>query len=123
METLFRFNIMHDANRSRDETYPIDLEANTRFQKDAAAIPTGSSRPGLLKALAKAYIGSNQFIDSPGKDAKLQALENASLAIDKLLVTGVTNRDEVKFELNKALGDDPGDFVNSLLTQADNVDR
>jgi len=114
METLFRFNIMHEASRSPDETDPIDLTANTGFQRNAAAIPNGTARPGKLKALAKAYIASNQFVDSPA-NAKLQALEDVSVAIDELLESGNTSREDVKTAIEKALGGNPGAFINAAL--------
>lgn len=118
METLFRFNIMRETNRSRDEIDPIDLTANTKFQREAAAIPNGTSRPGKLKNLAKAYIASNQFVDFPGSNAKIQALEDASLAIDELIARGATSRKDVKTTLEKVLGSSPGAFINAALRRS-----
>lgn len=115
MEILFRFNIMREANRSHDEINPIDLTANTKFQREAAAIPDGSTRPSQLKALAKAYIASNQFVDSPSTNAKLLALEAASIAIDELLENGNTSRSDVKTALEIALGGNTDAFINGAV--------
>ena len=115
METLFRFNVVREANRSGDETDPVDLTANTRFQRDAAAIPNGAARPGRLKTLAKGYIASNRFIGSPTSSTQLEALEAVSLAIDDLLEKGETSRAKVSSALNEALGTSPDSFVDQAL--------
>ena len=111
METLFRFNVVREANRSREEIDPIDLEAATTFQKNAAAVPSGPARAARLKSLAKAYIASSRFVDSPASHKDLQALEDASTAVDELLDSGDTTRAALSTALTDALGGDPGAFV------------
>ena len=117
METLFRFNVVREANRSRDEIDPIDLTARTQFQDDAAAIPNGTTRRSGLKNLAKAYITSNHFINSPSSQTELQKLEDVSAAIDGLLDRGNTTRADVASSLSTALGGDPSAFVTSVSLQ------
>ncbi len=115
METLFRFNVVREANRAQDETDPIDLSAETAFQRDAAAIPEGAQRPRRLKEHARAYIGSNQFVGSPGSVPELLALEKASAAIDELIEAGTTSRQDVEDALEDALGTPPADFLTPAL--------
>ena len=111
METLFRFNLVREANRSRDEIDPIDLATNSQFQRDAAAIPNGANRRDALKSLARSYISSNRFIDNISASQPLRALEDAAAAIDTLLENGTTGRSDVGTALSTAFGGDPGDFI------------
>ena len=111
METLFRFNIVREANRSRDEIDPIDLIANTQFQRDATGIPGGAQRPARLKALAKSYIATNRFVDAPRSRAELRALDDAAAAIDALIEAGTTTRADVDGALTTALGGRPAAFI------------
>lgn len=112
METLFRFNLLREANKSPDEINPIDLTANTQFQNDAAAIPNGSGRKSQLRALAQAFIGSARFAKSVEKIAQYKALDAASAAIDDLLVAGTTSRAQLQTALTTALGVAPSAFLD-----------
>lgn len=111
MESLFRFNIVREANRSSDEIDPIDLAANTSFQNDAAAIPDGDGRRNQLRVLADSFIESNAFISDIGGVPVLKALDDAATAIDALIDSGIAGRADVEGALTAALGGAPGPFV------------
>lgn len=111
METLFRFNIVREANRTNDEITVIDLTASTPFQTDAAAIPNGPTRRTQLHQLAAQYIASSTFIGSVGAVDVLRRLEDASTAIDGLIAAGTFARADVETALAGALGGAPGAFV------------
>ncbi len=113
METLFRFNIVREANRSRDEIDPIDLAANTQFQLDAAAIPPGLNRRNQLKTLARNFIASAGFVNSVSADRELVALERASEAMDALIDAGKSARADVDTALTTTLGESPSAFIAS----------
>lgn len=117
METLFRFNLLRDANKSPDEINPIDLTANTQFQNDAAAIPNGATRKGQLRALAQAFIGSARFVKSVEKIVQYKALDAASTAVDDLLAAGTTSRAQLQVELTTTLGADPATFLAGVGLQ------
>ncbi|MBA4143713.1 MAG: hypothetical protein H0X43_12105 [Nitrosospira sp.] len=121
METLFRFNIIREPNRSRDEIDPIDLTANSQFQNDAGAIPNGPGRRDKLRALAGGFINSDRFVSSINKVAELRALEEASTAIDGLIDAGTADRAAVEAALNETLGDAPGSFIAASAVQ-DRID-
>lgn len=113
METLFRFNLVREANRSADEIDPIDLSANTQFQRDAAEIPNGPNRRNQLKTLARNFIDSSRFVANISGSPNLLVLENFSGAIDDLLEKGQTKRTDVAGAVSGAIGDNPGTFINS----------
>src|SRR5215470_8629276 len=92
METLFRFNIVRDAQRSNDEVDPIELKANSQFQQAANAIPAGPNRRDQLKALAQNFIASPNFIGSPEVLPGLQSLDHVASTIDGLIDQGKTTR-------------------------------
>lgn len=111
METLFRFNIVREPNRSADEIDPIDLAADSQFQNAASAIPNDSDRRGKLRALAAAFIGSNRYVGGISGVPELRALDAAAAAIDALIDAGTADRAAVEAALITALGDAPGSFI------------
>ena len=85
MESLFRFNIVREANRAEDEISSIPLAADTAFQNSARAIPNGANRKRQLKALAANYIQSSLFVGSVAQRAPLAALDTAATSMDALI--------------------------------------
>jgi hypothetical protein len=113
METLFRFNMVREPNRTADELEPIDLATNSQFQHDAAAIPTGPARREQLHALAADFIGSNRFVGSINSVAELKALDTAATAVDGLIAAGQADRPALDAALTSALGGAAGPFVEA----------
>ncbi len=111
METLFRFNMVREPNRSVDEIDPIDLTAASQFQTDAAAFPNGPDRRNKLHTLAATFIGSNRFIGNINGIKELRALDAAATAVDALIESGNANRSALESALVSALGTVPGTFV------------
>jgi len=118
METLFRFNIVREANRSSDEIEPIDLSLDSQFQQDAAAIPNGPARRDQLHTLAATFIGSTRFVGDINGVPQLRALDAAATAIDALIATGTADRAAVETALTDALGGAPGPFVADPAVRA-----
>ena len=123
METLFRFNVLREANKSADEIDPIDLTANTQFQRDAAAIPNGVNRKSQLRILATSYIASSRFARSIKNVPRYKALDAASAAVDALLDAETTSRAELQTALTTALGSAPASFLagSGLLNRIRNL--
>lgn len=113
METLFRFNVVRDARLSSEETDPIDLSADTPFQKDAAENPTGEDPRHRLKALAEAFVESPEFVGTLGDRPRLERLERVSAAVDELIEKGAASRAEVGPRLETILGASPSAFLSS----------
>ncbi len=114
METLFRFNVVREPNRSADEIDPIDLTAATQFQTDAAAIPNGGGRRLALQQLAETYVRTGPFVSDIGGDPVLGPLDKAATAVDDLLEgPGPYTRTALDAALTAALGGDPGTFVGA----------
>jgi len=113
METLFRFNVVHEASRSAEEIDPIPLAANTQFQRDAADIPNGVNRRKQLKTLARNYIKSSRFVSKISASPKLQRLEDSAAVVDDLIEAGKTTRSDLGTGLTTVLGGDPGTFVTT----------
>ncbi|MDN5881464.1 MAG: hypothetical protein L0H37_03740, partial [Nitrosospira sp.] len=111
METLFRFNIVREANRTEDEIVVINLAVATTFQNSAGAIPNGANRRDQLHTLAANFIASSTFISSISNIAALAALETAGTAIDALIDEGRFARADVDSALMAALGGEPGPFI------------
>lgn len=112
METLFRFNVVRDTNRSRDEVDPILLQANTQFQNQAAGITNGSERRLQLKALAGEYIKSSRYVSEINSVPALVSLEEVSTAIDKLIEIDTVSRADLESELTRVLPSGLDLFVN-----------
>ncbi len=106
MENLFRFALRREAHKARDEIDPIDLAESTPFQNTAAAFPNADRR-AQLKAHAKSFIASTQFVASVTADPLLASLDRAAAAIGSLLEEERTTRADVKTALETALGGDP----------------
>src|SRR5688572_15509761 len=118
METLFRFNIVRDARRSGDEVDPVDLVTTTQFQQSAAAV-TGSNRRDQLRLLAESFIASPRFVTSVPARPDLDRLDRAAAAVDDLIASGQTTRDDVAGVLSSTLGAAPETFLSSAGLQAD----
>ncbi len=111
MEVLFRFNIVRDADLAADDTQPIDLGADTAFQKVATKIPPGRQRRARLHELARSFIDSPGFRNPVATTPHLGPLLAASAAIDGLLAAGNIDRLDVAAALTTALGAGPADFL------------
>lgn len=113
METLFRFNIVREPNRSSDESDPIDLSAQSDFQAACGAIPNGDTRLDQLKALAAGYIGSANFVGDIAANPLTAALDAVSTAVDELLATDdQPSRSDVETVLTAALGGAPAAYLD-----------
>ncbi|WP_151523809.1 hypothetical protein [Serinicoccus kebangsaanensis] len=113
METLFRFNIVREPNRTPDESDPIDLTAESEFQSACAAIPNGDTRHDQLRALAAKYATSAKFVGDIAGNATTAGLDAASTAIDELLANNdAPSRSDVETALTDALGGDPAAYLD-----------
>lgn len=122
METLFRFNIIRDAAKSRDETAPIDIATQSKFQRGAVAIPGGALRRQALVALAQAYIATTDFVAGIDKDSPFDHLERVADAVDGLIAADKVARADLATVLPASLGATPAAFL-SLQNLPAAIDR
>ena len=114
METLFRFNIVREPNRSPDESDPIDLAAESEFQAACGAILNGDTRHGRLRALAAKYVNSAKFLKDIAGNPTTAGLDAVSTGIDELLATNdQPARSDVEIVLTAAIGD-PAAYLNRV---------
>lgn len=113
METLFRFNIVREPNRSPDESDPIDLTTESEFQVACAAVPDGETRRDQLRSLASRFVNSAKFVGDVAGNATTAGLDRASAAVDELLATNdQPSRGDLETVLTEALGGDPVAYLD-----------
>lgn len=113
METLFRFNIVREPNRSPDESDPIDLAAQSDFQAACAAVPNGAARHDRLQALGAAYVNSAKFVGDVTANPTNAGFDRASTAVDQLLADQANpSRNALEMALTEALGGDPEAYLD-----------
>jgi hypothetical protein len=113
LETLFRFNIVREPSRTADESDPIDLAADSDFQRLCGEVPDGAARRDQLHELAAAYIASDAFLADVAGNETTAALDVAATAVDELIAAeDDPDRDAVGDALETALGTTPGEFLD-----------